>query len=100
MRSRPAAATTAIRRASIALGTFTLAGCTMYSSCEPCPMCFGAIHWARLDKTFYGATRDDAAAIGFDDALLYEALAAPPDTRMIGPLESMQAEARSCVCTG
>src|SRR3954465_1461729 len=62
----------AIRAACAALGTFTLAGCTIYASCEPCPMCLGAIYWARLDGLYYASDRADAAAIGFDDARVYE----------------------------
>ena len=64
----------AIRAAARALGTFSLAGCQLYSSCEPCPMCFAAAHWARLDALFYGASAADAARAGFDDAFLYQEL--------------------------
>lgn len=64
----------AIREATRSLGTYDLSGCVMYSSCEPCPMCFSAIHWARIDRVYYGAGRDDAARIGFDDKLLYDML--------------------------
>ena len=63
---------TAIRAACEALGTFSLAGCELYTSCEPCPMCLAASHWARLDAVFYGAGAEDAALAGFDDAYLYE----------------------------
>ena len=62
----------AIRAACRALGTFTLAGCELYTSCEPCPMCLAASYWARLDAIFYGASAADAARAGFDDAFLYE----------------------------
>ena len=62
----------AIREACNALGTFQLNGCEIYSTCEPCPMCLGAIYWARPDKVFYGNTKADAAAIGFDDSFIYE----------------------------
>ena len=62
----------AIREACAKLGRFDLRGCVMYSSCEPCPMCLGAIYWARLDALYYAASRDDAAAAGFDDSQLYE----------------------------
>src|SRR6266704_7020153 len=62
---------TAIREACRALGTFQLTGCEIYTSCEPCPMCLGAIYWARLERIYYGNTRADAAAIGFDDARIY-----------------------------
>ncbi len=62
---------TAIRAACKALNTFTLAGCELYTSCEPCPMCLAASHWARLDAVFFGAGAEDAAKAGFDDAYLY-----------------------------
>jgi guanine deaminase len=61
----------AIRAACKALGTFTLAGCELYTSCEPCPMCLAASYWARLDAVFYGASAADAGRAGFDDAFLY-----------------------------
>jgi guanine deaminase len=62
----------AIRAACAALGTFTLSGCELYSSCEPCPMCLAACYWARLDAVWFGASAADAARAGFDDAFLYE----------------------------
>jgi tRNA(Arg) A34 adenosine deaminase TadA len=61
----------AIRNACRELGDFCLTGCTIYTSCEPCPMCLAAIYWARMDAIFYSATANDAAAAGFDDAFLY-----------------------------
>jgi tRNA(Arg) A34 adenosine deaminase TadA len=64
----------AIRAACSAKGSHVLAGCTLYSSCEPCPMCLCAAHWARLDRVVFANTRHDAADIGFDDALLYASL--------------------------
>ncbi len=67
----------AIRDACRRLATHDLSGCTLLSSCEPCPMCLGAIHWARLGGLVYACTRDDAAAAGFDDARLHRELAAP-----------------------
>lgn len=63
-----------IRLACAKLNTFNLEGCVIYTSCEPCPMCLGAIYWARLDKMYYGNTKQDAANIGFDDAFIYEEL--------------------------
>jgi len=67
----------AIREACKALGAFQLDGCTIYTSCEPCPMCLGAIYWARPAKVFYACTREDAAAVGFDDDFIYNELAKP-----------------------
>ncbi len=61
----------AIRAACKKLGRFDLSGCVIYTSCEPCPMCLGAIYWARIDKIYYGADKDDAAAAGFDDSFIY-----------------------------
>jgi tRNA(Arg) A34 adenosine deaminase TadA len=74
---------TAIRAACAALGTFDLAGCTLVTSCEPCPMCLGAAYWAHVDAIVYGATRDDAARGGFDDAFIYEELARPLEARRL-----------------
>ena len=62
----------AIRAACEALGTFSLEGCDIYSSCEPCPMCLGAIYWAHIDRMFYGNTKTDAKNIGFDDSFIYD----------------------------
>ena len=63
-----------IRKATAKLGTFDLAGYDIYTSCEPCPMCLGAIYWAHLDKIYYANDRKDAAAIGFDDVFIYQEL--------------------------
>ncbi len=71
----------AIRRACAAVGTFDLRGCEIFTSCEPCPMCLGAIHWARLDAVYFGNDRADAAAIGFDDEMLYREIGLPLDER-------------------
>lgn len=65
----------AIRKACKKLGRFDLSGCEIYSTCEPCPMCFAAIHWARLDRLVYACTRHDAEKIGFDDSEIYSILA-------------------------
>ena len=64
----------AIRQACKKLGTFDLTGCVIYASCEPCPMCLGAIYWAHIDRIYYGNTRQDAKAIGFADGFLYKEL--------------------------
>src|ERR1700675_3521722 len=67
----------AIREACRALSTFQLSGCELYTSCEPCPMCLGAIYWARPDHVYFGATAADAAAAGFDDSFIYDELNLP-----------------------
>lgn len=73
----------AIRQAAAYLNRFDLSGCVIYTSTEPCPMCLAAIYWARLDAIYYANTREDAAAIGFDDARLYrEVCLAPNERRM------------------
>jgi guanine deaminase len=71
----------AIRLASSKLGTFNLSGCDIYTSCEPCPMCLGAIYWARLDNVYYANNREDAANIGFDDDFIYHEMALKPSER-------------------
>ncbi len=73
----------AIREACRRLGTFDLSGCEIYASCEPCPMCLGAVYWARLDRLVYAATREDAAAAGFDDALIYDEIPRAPADRTL-----------------
>lgn len=73
----------AIRAAARAIGTFTLEGCELYSSCEPCPMCLAAAYWSRLDALYYGATAADAARAGFDDAFLYGELRNDPSQRKL-----------------
>lgn len=73
----------AIRAACKELGTFDLSGCEIYSSCEPCPMCLGAIYWAHLDKLYFGNNKHDAAEIGFDDAFIYEELDLKPADRRL-----------------
>ena len=74
---------TAIRNAAKVIGGFNLRGLTLYTSCEPCPMCLGAIYWARLDAVYYGNTREDAALIGFDDDHIYREFAKPMAGRSI-----------------
>lgn len=64
-----------IRKAAAFLKRFDLSDCELYTTCEPCPMCYSAVHWAKIKKLYYGATRQDAADIGFDDQYLYEVLA-------------------------
>lgn len=71
----------AIRTATTKLGTFNLSGCEIYTSCEPCPMCLGAIYWARLDKMYYANNKTDAKNIGFDDSFIYDELALKPEER-------------------
>lgn len=71
----------AIRAAAAQLGDFNLEGYDIYASCEPCPMCLGAIYWARLSHLFYAATKDDAADAGFDDAFIYRELELPQPQR-------------------
>lgn len=73
----------AIREAAGKLKTFNLTGCEIYASCEPCPMCLGAIYWARLSKLYYGNTKQDAAEIGFDDALIYKEIELEPEKRQL-----------------
>ena len=73
----------AIRNACMALASFQLSGCQIYTSCEPCPMCLAAIYWARCDAIFYGNSAADAAAAGFDDAFLYQELNRPINQRKI-----------------
>jgi len=81
----------AIREACRKLGAFELTGCEIYTSCEPCPMCLGAIYWARPDRVFYGNTADDAARAGFDDSHIYDEIPKPPAARKI-PMEQLMRE--------
>ena len=78
----------AIRAACTKLGTFNLDGCVIYTSCEPCPMCLGAIYWAHIEKIYYGANQHDAAAVDFDDSFIYKELALPPRERKT-PVENI-----------
>ena len=86
----------AIRAACAALGSFQLDGCDLYCTCEPCPMCLGAIYWARLRQVFFGAAAGDAASAGFDDALIYRQIGVPPPQRKIPFLTLMREEALAC----
>lgn len=78
----------AIRDACVTLQSFQLTGCELYTTCEPCPMCLGAIYWARPDKVYYANTRHEAASIGFDDAVIYQQLEIPMAERTI-PFEKL-----------
>ena len=83
----------AIRKACATLGTFTLAGCEIYSSCEPCPMCLAAIYWARLEAIYYGCGQQEAAKAGFDDAFLYGEIRKLMPDRSIPCTQLLQDEA-------
>lgn len=83
----------AIREACKVLGAFQLDGCEIYTSCEPCPMCLGAVYWARPDKLFYANTKQDAAAIDFDDNFIYEEIAKPIHERKLFTQQLMRDEA-------
>ena len=83
----------AIRAACQALGTFTLKGCDLYTSCEPCPMCLAATYWARVDRVFYANTRADAAGIAFDDEFLYREVALPLAERRLPMHQLLREEA-------
>lgn len=85
----------AIRRACEKLGTFSLEGCEIYSSCEPCPMCLAAIYWARIDAIYFANTREDAALIGFDDDHLYREIPKPINERDIPTRHLALDEARA-----
>lgn len=73
----------AIREAAKVLNNFDLSGCSLYTSCEPCPMCLAAIYWARIDRIFYGNSKEDAKNIGFDDSFIYEQIKLPMEKRSI-----------------
>ncbi|MDB5197320.1 MAG: guanine deaminase [Flaviaesturariibacter sp.] len=83
----------AIRAACTTLNTFQLAGCEIYTSCEPCPMCLGAIYWARPDKLYFANTKQDAAAIQFDDQFIYEELEKPLAERTLFTQQLLREEA-------
>jgi tRNA(Arg) A34 adenosine deaminase TadA len=83
----------AIREACKKLGTFDLHGCEIYTSCEPCPMCMGAIYWARISRVYFANTAADASELGFDDSLIYRELAQPHAERTIPTIPMMREEA-------
>ena len=85
----------AIRDACQHLGTFQLEGCTLYASCEPCPMCLGAIYWARPDRIVYGSYHSDAANAGFDDQFIYEELEKTREDRKIPMQQHLRDEANA-----
>ncbi|MGA2571940.1 MAG: nucleoside deaminase [Terracidiphilus sp.] len=85
----------AIRAAAKALGTFSLAGCQLYTSCEPCPMCLAAAYWSRLDAIYFGASATDAARAGFDDAFLYGELRKETGQRKLHATQLLGEEARA-----
>jgi len=84
----------AIRDACRNLGDFSLAGCELYVSCEPCPMCLSACYWAHLDAVYYAAGAQDAAAVGFDDVLIREELGRPPQQRRLPMRQALRSEAQ------
>jgi len=83
----------AIRRACRKLGSFSLAGCVLYASCEPCPMCLAAAYWARVDRLVYAAGRGDAARAGFDDAFIYDQVPLPAAERSLPTAQLLRPEA-------
>lgn len=83
-----------IRLACKELDTHNLEGCVIYTSCEPCPMCLGAIYWAHLDHIYYANTKADAAAIGFDDQLIYDEINSPMAERKLGVTQLLRQEAQ------
>lgn len=85
----------AIREACRKLGSFQLDGCTIYTSCEPCPMCLGAIYWARPDRVYFAGTRDDAANAGFDDEFIYEEIGKDIGERRLPVINLLREEAQA-----
>jgi guanine deaminase len=83
----------AIRAACTALSSFSLAGCELYASCEPCPLCYAAALWSRIDRIWYAGSRRDAAAAGFDDSVFYDELALPADQRRVPVTPLLESEA-------
>lgn len=86
----------AIRKACQVLNTFVLDGCEIYTSCEPCPMCLGAIYWARISKIYFASSREDAAEAGFDDSFIYDEVKAPHPERKL-PLQNLLTEEGNAV---
>jgi guanine deaminase len=86
---------TVIREACRQLKSFQLNGCELYTSCEPCPMCLGAIYWARFDRVYYGNTKVDAATAGFDDQFIYDELAVDMGDRQLPMVPLLRDEARA-----
>ena len=87
----------AIRTACEKLKTFDLSGCEIYASCEPCPMCLGAIYWAHIDKIYFGNDKEDAKSIGFDDSFIYDELALPRENRKLPAEVLMEEEAKGAL---
>lgn len=83
----------AIRNACATIKSFELKGCDIYSSCEPCPMCLGAVYWSRLDRIYYAANRSDAAEIGFDDHFFYQEIGKNKSERQVGMIEILREDA-------
>ena len=86
---------TAIRRACLAVNDFSLQGATLYTSCEPCPMCLASAYWARISRIVYANTRDEAASIGFDDAFIYDEMPKAPHERQISMEHQPRADAKA-----
>lgn len=84
----------AIRSAAKMLGRFDLSDCELYTSCEPCPMCLSAIHWAKIEKVYFGCTREDAAEIGFDDKYIYDVIKGTADHKKV---ELEQRDRKTCL---
>ncbi len=86
---------TAIRRACLAVNDFSLQGATLYTSCEPCPMCLASAYWARISRIVYANTRDEAASIGFDDAFIYDEMPKAPHERQISMEHQPRTDAKA-----
>jgi guanine deaminase len=82
----------AIREACSVLNSFQLDGCELYTTCEPCPMCLGAIYWARPTRVYFACSRHDAASVGFDDSFIYDEVSTPPEERTIPMMQGMRDE--------